>query len=718
MPMPRTKVQGLGAHVSSMANSARGYVFGNGDRSSQQSKSLKGGAGLLGDDSSSDSSSSDSDSEISDAEGTQSFLSKINAATTSKKAKASESATNSSATKSAPGGTPKPKAVESARKNGTKTIGKSPAVSSSQHKIAAAKKDSAKDDSDTTSSDSSSEEDDARAKNLKQTAEPTAAKVKPDPQDDSTSSDSSSSDDSDSEVDKKSAPYKSNLKKSVPAPREDSSSSESSDSDEGGDEAKDAGAKLGTKGGKEAASLAKTGDDSSSESDSESEEEVANAKNSKPRATKVPAQVPKPTKVATKETTKKAAPTSGSESGSDSESSEDEDNQNLETKATPRRGAASAVPNGSVKSKDASSLAKALKVPNVAAEESSSEDDSDVEMADESFALARTDDADPGAVEEFVREGFQLRKASENTQANEVLEMFKKAKREGKQIWYFTTPASVPISVIERMEFPMKNAQTGDSIVSHDGVDYGVDLGASGKPSTFQILVPAKKGASYGIVDRPVDHTMHLKRITQLAATDFTAKPKPQNSYSKPPRPQPADLKRRFTPIGVPTPILPPPVPNPSKRSRDVAMVDTVSEGKGENQESSKKPKKRKLAEDAVKASKEEKKSKRAKTASEEQVAKINPGASLSNSQPVKKASPVPLPNPGGRAPSFSQPTPSAAASVSTPATDKSKKSKSGEKANGTSTPSGKPKRSKKSKLDASIRQTPIPIPTIPGMKK
>ncbi|KAL8289630.1 hypothetical protein RB597_001319 [Gaeumannomyces tritici] len=652
MPMPRTKVQGLGAHVSSMANSARGYVFGSGDRSSQQSKSLKGGAGLLGDDSSSDSNSSDSDSEISDAEGTQSFLSKINAATASKKAKASESAAKSSATKSAPGDTPRPKTLEPAQKNGTKAIIKSPAVSSSQSKIAAIKKESAKDDSDTTSSDSSSEE--------------------------------------------------------------DSSSSESSDSDESGDEAKDAGAKLDTESGKKAAPPAKTGDDSSSESDSESEEEVANAKSSKSKATKISTQVSKPTKAVAKEATKEVAPASDS----DSESSEDEAEQSLKTKAMAKKGAASAVSNGSAKSKDASSLAKA---PNVAAEESFSEDDSDVEVADESFALARTDDVDPDAVEVFVREGFQLRKASENTQANEVLDMFKKAKREGKQIWYFTTPASVPISVIEKMEFPMKNAQTGDSIVSHDGVDYGVDLGASGKPSTFQILVPAKKGASYDIVDRPVDHTMHLKRITQLAATDFTAKPKPQVSHSKPPRPQPADLKRRFTPIGVPTPVLPPLVPNPKKRGGDVAMVDAVIEGKDENQRSSKKSKKRKLADDAVKASKEEKKAKKAKTASEEQATKANAGASLANSQPIKKASPVPVPSPGGRAPSFSQPAPSAAASVSTPVTSKRKKSKSGEKANdtpATDTLSSKVKKSKKTKSDASVRQTPVPIPTIPGLKK
>lgn len=699
-----------------MASSARSYVFGSGeDRGSQQSKNLKGGAGLLGDDSSSDSSSSDSDSDISDAEGTQNFLSKINAATATKKAKASESSANTSTKKSAPEATPRPNTVEPAQKNGAKATNKSPAVSSSQHKMAAAKKESAKDDTDSTSSESSSEEDNAQAKNLKQAVEPTKANLKPKPQDDSTTSDSSSSDDSDSEeeAEKKAAPSKSSSeKKSVPAPKQDSSSSESSDSDESGDEDKNAGAKLGSKSGKMMAPLTKAGDDSSSESDGQSDEEAANAKSSAPKASNVQAQVSKPTKVATKET----APSFESQSGSDSESSEEEDKQSLKTKATPKKAAVSAVLNGDAKSRDASSATKAPKVANGAAEESSSEDESDVEMADESFALARTDDADSGAVEEFVREGFQLRKASENTQATEVLDMFKKAKREGKQIWYFTTPASVPISVIEKMEFPMKNAQTGDSIVSHDGVDYGVDLGASGKPSTFQILVPAKKGASYGIVDRPVDHTMHLKRITQLAATDFTAKPKAEISYSKPPRAQPANLKRRFTPIGVPTPILPPPVPNPSKVSADIPMVDAVSEGKGGDQEPAKKSKKRKLAEDGAKTSKGEKKAKKAKTSSETQVAKASPGVSLSSSQPVKKASPVPVPNPGGRAPSLSQPTPSA----STPATG-SKKSKSGDKANGTpvgGTPSSKTKKSKSAKSDSSIRQTPIPIPTIPGMKK
>lgn len=222
-------------------------------------------------------------------------------------------------------------------------------------------------------------------------------------------------------------------------------------------------------------------------------------------------------------------------------------------------------------------------------------------------------------------------------------------------------------------------------------------------------------------VDRPVDHTMHLKRITQLAVTDFTAKPKAQISYSKPPRAQPANLKRRFTPIGVPTPILPPPVPNPSKVSADIPMVDAASEGKDGNHESAKKSKKRKLAEDGTKTSKGEKKSKKAKTSSEVQVAKANPGVPLSSSQPVKKASPVPVPNPGGRVPPLSQPTPSTAVSASTPATSKGKKSKSGEKTNGTpvaGTPSSKTKKSKSAKSDSSIRQTPIPIPTIPGMKK
>jgi hypothetical protein len=48
---------------------------------------------------------------------------------------------------------------------------------------------------------------------------------------------------------------------------------------------------------------------------------------------------------------------------------------------------------------------------------------------------------------------------------------FKKSKLGGKQIWYFTAPASIPISSIQSMSLlDMKN---GDAVYSHDGIDYG-----------------------------------------------------------------------------------------------------------------------------------------------------------------------------------------------------------------------------------------------------
>jgi hypothetical protein len=202
---------------------------------------------------------------------------------------------------------------------------------------------------------------------------------------------------------------------------------------------------------------------------------------------------------------------------------------------------------------------------------------------------------------------------------------------------------------------------------------------------------------------------MHLKRITQLAATDFAAKPKPQIAYTKPPRQQPANLQRRFTPIGVPTPILPPPVPNMSKKSVDVSMADAPAQDEAPG--SSKKSKKRKLVEDSVKTPKSDKKSKKVKTAPE--VSKASPVAPPPSSNPPKKTSPVPVPIPGARVPSSSQTAPNIAKAASTPTKDKKSKS------NGTvtATPSNK-RKLKGKKSDSALRQTPIPPPKIPSMKK
>ncbi|KAH9431395.1 hypothetical protein MCOR27_000185 [Pyricularia oryzae] len=609
MPMPRANVQSLGAHVSNMAGSARSYVFGNNSRNSKQN-SIKTEA-MMDDDESS--SGSDSDSDMSDGEGTENFLSKINAATAAKKtnaaakggAKLSDSAsTPATATKKASMFKAEPNVTE-------KKIKPEPATSSSE---------------------SSSESDSEDEKTAKKSAAATKKAIsKPEPKKAPVSSDSDSSSESDSDEDQSGA--------KIAAPQNNKQSNTTANNE--------------------------SESSSSEESEDESEEE---------------AQVSKPSKTAAKDKTKKATKAAAivknkaaaESSSSDSESESDSDSDSSEETSSSE----------DEKAKPAKAIATKKAVNGVAKSKSKKPaDDSDVEMADESFALvSKSQPADGELADEFVREGFQLRKASEDTDVSEVLNIFKQAKREGKQIWYFTTPASVPVSVVEKMNFPMRNAQTGDPIVSHNGVDYGVDLGATGVPSTYKILVPAKKGSKYEMVDRGIDHTMHLKRITQLAASDFTAKPKAEIN-AKPPRPQPPVLKKRYTPIGVPTPILPP-LPSVLKSRGDVAMTDAPEEN---GSTSEKKSKKRKAnAEEAAKTPSSETKSKKAKT--------IN---SISADPSIPKS------------------TPSSSTPMGT-----GKKPQAKGKTTATATPVSQAKARSKSSAEPPRTQTPVPLPKMPGLKR
>lgn len=72
-----------------------------------------------------------------------------------------------------------------------------------------------------------------------------------------------------------------------------------------------------------------------------------------------------------------------------------------------------------------------------------------------------------------------------------------KSNLEGKQVWYFTAPASLPISVIQDMEIDLAKAQSGDTILKHNGDDYGLDLEPYTTSTQIQLLIPSKGGDKY-----------------------------------------------------------------------------------------------------------------------------------------------------------------------------------------------------------------------------
>lgn len=72
--------------------------------------------------------------------------------------------------------------------------------------------------------------------------------------------------------------------------------------------------------------------------------------------------------------------------------------------------------------------------------------------------------------------------------AKETPGAFKKYKSEGKQIWYFTAPASVPISSITRMS--LANVKNGEKVCAHNGNDYGFVQDAMNDGTDARILAP------------------------------------------------------------------------------------------------------------------------------------------------------------------------------------------------------------------------------------
>ncbi|CAK7272508.1 hypothetical protein SEPCBS57363_005166 [Sporothrix epigloea] len=187
-------------------------------------------------------------------------------------------------------------------------------------------------------------------------------------------------------------------------------------------------------------------------------------------------------------------------------------------------------------------------------------DASDEDMADQSFAIDARIPGDSQVADsaaQFASQGFQLRRADSSKDASDVTRIFRQAKLEGKQLWYFTVPASVPITVVEQMAIPVAEAKQGKAILSHEGQDYGVSFDDALTSKTIKLLIPNKAGDKYSFVDRTIEKTMHLRRVTRFAQEDENAAPaidpavKARITAKKTPRQQPEGLRARFLPIGV-----------------------------------------------------------------------------------------------------------------------------------------------------------------------
>ncbi|KAK3305787.1 DNA-directed RNA polymerase I subunit RPA34.5-domain-containing protein [Chaetomium strumarium] len=182
--------------------------------------------------------------------------------------------------------------------------------------------------------------------------------------------------------------------------------------------------------------------------------------------------------------------------------------------------------------------------------------DSEDEDAAQPMAIEKTGAKTPVSMpREIVTQGFHLRKADEDVDAAAVAQAFKKAKAEGKQIWYFTAPKSVPIEVIQKHTIPFEKIHAGQPILAHEGADYTGHFEEAANHA-IKVLIPGKTGTNYETLNEHVSQVFHITRVTRFNGDEKTqptpaATAAPRPVVANAPRPQPKGLKARYQPFGV-----------------------------------------------------------------------------------------------------------------------------------------------------------------------
>lgn len=308
---------------------------------------------------------------------------------------------------------------------------------------------------------------------------------------------------------------------------------------------------------------------------------------------------------------------------------------------------------------------------------------------------------------------FVLRKASSDNPAKEVTEFFSKANLEGKQVWYFTAPASLPITVLKDMQIDLSKAATGEALLNHKGDEYGLDLEANATSTQIQLLIPSQAGDNYTALNRGIDSTVHVRHIAKFGpgSTTSATATKDYIPIPKAIREQPQGLKPRFTPIGVPNPIPPPILPtklNPTPVAQNTSSSESESESESDGDMAASQPR---LATSSA-SSKKPKKS----DAVNGKLKRKHPSDEGSQTTPVRESQSQ---EKAAKRPKTAKSTPKASGSKKGAATQTAAISTPSETPSKVA--SSKKVKASKDKPKYAIRpskQTPIPPPIFPSMNR
>jgi hypothetical protein len=84
-----------------------------------------------------------------------------------------------------------------------------------------------------------------------------------------------------------------------------------------------------------------------------------------------------------------------------------------------------------------------------------------------------------------------------NNGKQKVAEVFGRTNLAGKQLWYITAPASVPISAIKQVS--LQDVQLGNPSLSLDGCDFGFVQDQAGDRSFTKVLIPEENSTAYRV---------------------------------------------------------------------------------------------------------------------------------------------------------------------------------------------------------------------------
>ncbi|KAJ2896962.1 hypothetical protein MKZ38_005061 [Zalerion maritima] len=138
--------------------------------------------------------------------------------------------------------------------------------------------------------------------------------------------------------------------------------------------------------------------------------------------------------------------------------------------------------------------------------------------------------------------GFQF--GSISTQDAKVMrKLAKDAQASGQKLLVFSMPASIPVTIIEKMTIDINKIKEGRALLTHNGDQYTM---TSEDPST-------SKEVTLTVADKGVfAKATHPNQIYHLEQVRTTTVPHAQPSIAKKaPRPQPKNLKLRCPTIGV-----------------------------------------------------------------------------------------------------------------------------------------------------------------------